>query len=358
MLTAATSSQSTLFRKTQTSSTVLGVLPPIELFKDRFGPVRYVMAPMAGISDIVFRSLIRELGAEVVVSELLSAEGLIRGGEKTRDMMRFSEAERPVGIQLFGSSVQSMKEAARIVQEEGADFVDVNFGCPVKKVVSDGAGAAWLREPERMEELLTSMKSSLRIPLTIKVRTGWDESQINVLDVVHAAARSGVSWVAIHGRTRAQGYSGSADWELIREVARVSPIPIIGNGDLVSAAQAVARIEQGYANAVMIGRGALKNPWIFQEILGSQPDYDFVKLIERHFELAIEHRGKYRAFLTLKKFLAWYATGIPGCSRFRSELFGADSIESLKAVALEFFSHHTFVPKVDDGQPFLMGGHG
>ena len=149
---------------------------------------------MAGISDIVFRSLIREMGAQVVVSELLSAEGLIRGGEKTRDMMRFSEQERPVGIQLFGSSVASMVEAARIVQEEGADFVDINFGCPVKKVVCDGAGAAWLKEPERMGELLVAMKAVLRIPLTIKVRTGWDDASINVHEIVKTAAQSGVAW--------------------------------------------------------------------------------------------------------------------------------------------------------------------
>lgn len=334
------------------------MLPPLTLFEERFGPVRYLMAPMAGISDIVFRSLIREMGAQVVVSELLSAEGLIRGGEKTRDMMRFSESERPVGIQLFGSSIASMVEAARIVQEEGADFVDVNFGCPVKKVVCDGAGAAWLRDPERMGELLSSMKAVLRIPLTIKVRTGWDDSSINVLEVVNAAARSGVAWVAIHGRTRAQGYAGHANWDLIREVALASPIPIIGNGDLVNAAQAIRRVEEGYANAVMIGRGALKNPWIFQEILGQNPDFDFIRLIERHFDLAIEHRGKYRAFLSLKKFLAWYATGIPGCSRFRSELFTADGIDSLKAVALDYFRGMNFQPKTDDGQPFLMGGHG
>lgn len=334
------------------------MLPPISLFEERFGLLRYVMAPMAGISDIVFRSLIREMGAQAVVSELLSAEGLIRGGEKTKDMMRFSELERPVGIQLFGSSIPSMVEAARIVQSEGADFVDINFGCPVKKVVCDGAGAAWLKEPERMGELLSAMKAVLRIPLTIKVRTGWDDQSRNVADVVAVAARSGAAWVAIHGRTRAQGYAGSADWDLIREVAHNSPIPIIGNGDLVTASAAQQKIADGYAHAVMIGRGALKNPWIFQEILGQSPDFDFVRLIERHFELALEHRGKFRAFLSLKKFLAWYAAGLPGCSLFRASLFKAADIESLKSVALDYFRMQNHRPKHDDGQAFLMGGHG
>ena len=334
------------------------MLPPITLFQERFGPVRYVMAPMAGISDIVFRSLIRELGAQVVVSELLSSEGLVRGGEKTRDMMRFAQGERPVGIQLFGSSVASMTEAARIVQSEGADFVDVNFGCPVKKVVSDGAGAAWLKEPAKLGELLSTMKAALRIPLTIKIRTGWDDQSINAMDIVKVAADCGVAWVAIHGRTRAQGYAGLADWELIRKVAIQSPIPIIGNGDLITAEQAVSRIENGYAHAVMIGRGALKNPWIFQQIAGQTPDFDFIKLIERHFELAIEYRGKFRAFLSLKKFLAWYAAGYPGASVFRASLFKAEDIDALKAIAVEYFGRVNYRPKTDDGQPFLMGGHG
>jgi tRNA-dihydrouridine synthase B len=334
------------------------VLPPITLFEERFGPVRYLMAPMAGISDIVFRSLIRELGAEVVVSELLSAEGMIRGGERTRDMMRFAESERPVGIQLFGHNIQSMVEAARIVQGEGADFVDINFGCPVKKVVSDGAGAAWLKEPAKLGELLRAMKAVLRIPLTIKVRTGWDDQSITVKEVVKVAADCGVAWVAIHGRTRAQGYSGLADWELIRQVAIESPIPIIGNGDIITAHQAISRIENGYANAVMIGRGALKNPWIFAQIVGKTPDFDFIRLIERHFELAIEHRGTARAFLSLKKFLAWYAAGYPGCSVFRASLFKAEDIHALKACALDYFRTVNYSPKTDDGQPFLMGGHG
>ena len=334
------------------------MLAPITLFEERFGPVRYLMAPMAGITDVVFRTLIREMGAQVVVSELLSAEGLVRGGEKTRDMMRMCETERPVGIQIFGSSVASMTEAAKIVQSEGADFVDINFGCPVKKVVCDGAGAAWLKEPAKLGELLLSMKNVLRIPLTIKIRTGWDENSINCQEVVRVAAECGVAWVAIHGRTRSQGYAGYADWELIRQVAIQSPIPIIGNGDIITAAQAAHRIEQGYCHAVMVGRGALKNPWIFQQILGQDPDFNFCNLVERHFDLAIQHRGKFRAYLSLKKFMAWYATGYPGASAFRSQLFACKDIEALKGCAIEYFSTVNYRPKTDDGQPFLMGGHG
>jgi nifR3 family TIM-barrel protein len=335
------------------------MLPPISIFEERFGKIRFFMAPMAGISDVVFRRLIREMGAQIVVSELVSAEGLIRAGEKSLELMRFCEEERPVGIQIFGSKVQSLVDAAQFVQDQGADFVDINFGCPVKKVVCDGAGAAWLKDPVALGKLLCAVKKDLRIPLTIKVRTGWDEASINVKDTVRIASESGITWVAIHGRTRAQGYAGLADWELIRQTAIESPIPIIGNGDILTASQAHFRIDQGYSHAVMIGRGALKNPWIFQEILQGKEsvDYDFVKLVNRHFELAVEHKGRKRAFLSLKKFLAWYATGFQGASLFRASLFSTEDIDELKNIALDFFKEVKHQPQ-DDGKPFLMGGHG
>jgi len=322
------------------------------------GSFRLAMAPMAGITDIVFRRLIREMGAEVVISELVSAEGLVRGGEKSRELMQYCEQERPVGIQIFGSSPESLANAAHYVQEEGADFVDINFGCPVKKVVCDGSGAAWLKNPEAMGDLLTQIKSKLKIPLTIKVRTGWDENSINLERVVQVASQVGIHWVSIHGRTRAQGYSGESNWNLIREVAQKNFLPIFGNGDIVTAEKGLELLEQGYSHGIMIGRGALKNPWIFEEILKKPGiDYDFPKLIERHFELALEHKGRKRAFLSLKKFFAWYAAGFPGASLFRASLFQTNDVEELKKLALDFFSGHRSRPQ-NDGQPFLMGGHG
>ena len=336
------------------------MLPPITLFKERFGEIRYMLAPMAGITDTVFRLLMRQMGSQVVISELLSSEGLVRGGQRTRQMLQFDERERPVGIQIFGSHIPTMKEAAKIVQEEGADFVDINFGCPVKKVVCDGSGSAWLKEPQKMGELLSEIKASIRVPLTIKVRTGWDEHSKNVKEVVRVAGESGVSWVAIHGRTRAQGYSGLADWELIREVALSSPIPVIGNGDIITSGQAQQKIDSGFCNAVMIGRGALKNPWIFRELLENNNlnEYDFIQLIRTHFSLAIEKKDRDRAFLSLKKFMGWYAAGYPHASTFRGKIFETHDVDELHSLAMDFFGHHTFIKPVDDGKPFLMGGHG
>jgi tRNA-dihydrouridine synthase B len=339
------------------------MLPPITTFQHRFGPLRYFMAPMAGITDVVFRTLIRQMGAEVVISELLSAEGLVRGGQKTRDLMRFSEQERPIGIQLFGSDKKTLTEAAHIVESEGADFVDINFGCPVRKVVCDGAGAAWLKEPEKMGDLLGAIKAALRIPLTIKVRTGWDEESRNVEEVVRVAGAVGVSWVAIHGRTRAQGYAGQSDWDLIRHVARSSSIPVIGNGDILTSQDALLRIANGDAHAVMIGRGALKNPWIFRQIIeksfeGVEGERNLLAVIDKHFDLAIEFKGQTRAYLSLKKFMGWYAAGFPYSSSFRSRIFQTHDIHELRQIATDYFSSVNVTDRVADTQPFLMGGHG
>lgn len=335
------------------------MLPPITTFWDKWGPVRYFMAPMAGITDSTFRTLIRELGAEVVISELVSSEGLRRGGQRTRDLMAFCEAERPVGIQIFGCDIESMTDGARIVQDAGADFVDINFGCPVKKVVSDGGGSAWLKDPVALGKLLTSMKGVLNIPLTIKIRTGWDSDSVNAHEVVSVAADCGVDWVAIHGRTRAQGYAGSADWDYIREVARAAGIPVIGNGDILTAEQARSRVENGDAHGVMVGRGVLKNPWIFKELAGDTEREPFVNLIERHFALAVENKGEQRAFLSLKKFMAWYASGYPGASAFRRSIFAEiKDIETLRSYCGDYFARNARFEKVDDGKPFLMGGHG
>lgn len=313
---------------------------------------------MAGITDVAFRLLMREMGAQAVVSELVSAEGLVRGGQKTRELMAFSAEESPVGIQIFGHKVESLVEAARIVQGEGADFVDINFGCPVKKVVCDGGGAAWLRDPVVLGKLLQDLRGALRIPLSIKVRTGWDESSRNVAEIVRVAGDCGVNWIAIHGRTRAQGYSGLADWELIREVSQEAKIPVVGNGDILTAAQAKRRIKEGYAHAVMIGRGALKTPWIFSEIHGHSVERDILSVIHRHFDLALNWKGRTRAFLSLKKFIGWYAAGYPHSSQFRSSIFQTDDVDHLRAITVDYFQSIAEYTKIDDGQPFLMGGHG
>ena len=225
----------------------------------------FVLAPMAGITDMPFRAFMKSMGAGVVVSELVSANGIKYGGENTLKLLDYEESERPVGLQLFGEDPQVLADAARKVQELGADFVDLNFGCPVKKVVQKGGGSAVLKDIPHLQKILRAVKSAITIPLTIKIRTGWDQNQRNAVEVIKVAHDEGIAWVAIHGRTRSQGYSGSADWEFIASIKAVSPIPIIGNGDITTAEMAVNRLRQSQCDGVMIGRGCLKNPWIFQE---------------------------------------------------------------------------------------------
>src|SRR5262245_15684821 len=235
----------------------------------------FVLAPMAAITDRPFRSFMREMGCGVVVSELVSATGLKYSSEKTLKLMEFDEVQHPVGIQLFGEELDHLSEAAKKVEQLGADFVDLNFGCPVPKVVKKGAGAACLRDPARLAEILRTVKSAITIPLTIKIRTGWDEGSRNALEIANIAYNEGVHWVAIHGRTRAQAYTGFADWDFISEVKEKAKLPILGNGDIQSAAQANSRLQQSGCDGVLIGRGCLKNPWIFEESL---------RLFQRDFE--------------------------------------------------------------------------
>lgn len=335
------------------------VLSPIELFAKRHGKATLFLAPMSGITDSVFRHLMREMGVHVVISDLISADGLFRNGEKTITRMDYCEEERPIGIQLFGGNEEALVEATKMVEQKGVDFVDLNLGCPVKKVVKRGGGSAWLRDPIALGNLLTKMKRATQLPLTIKIRTGWDESSINAAEIVHIAYESGCSWVAIHGRTRAQGYQGKANWELIKKVAQSSPLPIIGNGDLIDPLSIRSKLHNGYAHAMMIGRGALKNPWIFLEAAGALTDKSsFIPLIERHFALALQKTDPRRALLSLKKFLAWYSSGLLGSAAFRKALFSIQQVESLQVLAREFFSSVNPADKRIDSGAFLMGGPG
>ncbi|SVE56906.1 uncharacterized protein METZ01_LOCUS509760, partial [marine metagenome] len=230
-------------------------------------------APMAGITDICFRQLMDEMEAGVLVSELVSAKGLLYNSKKTHRMIEIHQKPKSlVGIQLFGESENDIISAAHFVKEAGAAFVDINLGCPVNKVVKKGCGAALMRDPAYLETFLTKIKRRIDLPLTVKMRTGWSHDELTIHECVRAANNSGCEWVVIHGRTRAQGYEGQADWDLIAEVKQSAKIPIIGNGDIRTAQQAQALLNHFGVDAVMIGRGALRNPWIFKECIGTDKD--------------------------------------------------------------------------------------
>lgn len=326
----------------------------------------FVLAPMAGITDHSFRSFMKELDASVVITELVSSTGIEYASRKTIELMSFDESQRPVGIQLFGEEPEVMARAARFAQEKGADFVDLNFGCPVPKVVKKGAGSAILKDLPALSEMVTTVKKAIDIPLTIKIRTGWDSTSRNAVDVCRVAADAGVEWVAIHGRTRAQGYEGLADWDYIADVKAKSSIPILGNGDVLTAHRACRLMRETQVDGIMIGRGALKNPYIFREALrlwkghgSSFERRDFVRLFQRLADHLSQRCNDHILQIQLRKFAAWFATGYAGAAVFRKAVFQSQSASETMALARAFFETISLVEQEDTSQEaFLMGGHG
>ncbi len=319
------------------------------------------LAPMAGITDVCFRRLMDEMQAGVLISELVSAKGLFHNSEKTRKMMRIHKNPGTlVGVQLFGESAEDIVQAASVVEETGADFIDINMGCPVKKVTKKGCGAALLRDPAYLEIFLTTIKKGIRLPLTVKMRTGWNENELTIHECVEAAYQSGCEWVAIHGRTRAQGYEGKADWDLIAEVKHRAKLPIIGNGDIRSAAQAKQRLRETGVDAVMIGRGALRNPWIFKECVGVSVQRAGLELLNHYLNGLRENYDLRSTLILLRKFSSWLAFGYPGAAKFRKNMFECHTVSEVMRQAENFFSQvaELPVPAFEDSEEFMMGGHG
>ncbi len=326
----------------------------------------FVLAPMAAITDMVFRLFMRRQGAGILTSELISANGLFYNSEKTKKMMRFYEEERPIGIQIFGEDEAALVNAAQYVEQLGADFVDINLGCPVKKVVKKGAGSALLKEPDKLRSICRSIKNKISIPLTIKIRTGWDHNSKNALDIVQLAYDEGVTWVAIHGRTRSQAYTGEADWDYIAGVKANSPIPIIGNGDVTSAEIAVNRLNKSKVDGVMIGRGCLKNPWIFQQSLklwnGTEItpiSDDYMPLFDFIVEAGQEKFEERNLTLLLRKLANWYSSGLPGSAEFRRSIFTARGLDETMDSIRNYYGGVMPALREDTShEAFLMGGHG
>jgi len=319
------------------------------------------LAPMAGITDVCFRQLMDEMQAGVLISELVSAKGLFFNSEKTRKMMRIHKSPGTiVGIQLFGESAEDIVQAVSVVEETGADFIDINMGCPVKKVIKKGCGAALMRDPAYLEKFLTTIKKGIRLPLTVKMRTGWNENELTIHECVEAAYQSGCEWVAIHGRTRAQGYEGKADWDLIAEVKQRAKLPIIGNGDIRSAAQANQRLQETGVDAVMIGRGALRNPWIFKECVGVSDERVGLELLNRYLNGLRENYDLRSTLILLRKFSSWLVFGYPGAAKFRRNMFECHTASEVMQQAENFFGQVAKlpVPAFEDSEQFMMGGHG
>ena len=283
------------------------------------------LAPMAGITDLPFRTIVREFGCGLAFTEMVSANGLVRGTGKTCRYLDSSPADRPLGVQLFGSDPKTLAEATGMMADRGADLVDINMGCPVKKVVKTGSGAALMRDPQRVAAILQAMRKATDLPLTLKIRSGWRHREINALEIGHIAEQSGADAIILHPRTADQGFSGEADWRLIAALKAQLRIPVIGSGDVRRPEDAGRMLGETGCDGVMVGRGALGNPWLIGNILRrltggevSDPSLaERLELIRRHLEMAVEYFGETVGARDFRKHLLWYTKGLRGGAQFR-----------------------------------------
>lgn len=283
---------------------------------------KIVVAPMAGISNMTFRRICKSMGASLVVAEMVSDKAITYGNEKTFELLRMNDDERPISQQIFGSDVKSFVEAAKIVEEKmKPDIIDINMGCPVPKVaVKNQAGSALLKNPEKVGEIIKAVVGAVNVPVTVKIRSGWDQSSINAVEIAKIAEANGASAITVHARTRAQGYAGKADWNIIKEVVNAVDIPVIGNGDVVSCYDAKKMLDETGCSAVMIGRGLLGNPWLIKECVeylesGKLPgviDYnEKIDMMEYHLNKLCEDKTEKQAVLEIRNHLLNYLKGLP-----------------------------------------------
>ncbi len=296
------------------------------------------LAPMEDVSDYPFRMICKKLGADVVYSEFISSEALIRDAEKAFKKMTIKPQEHPIGIQIYGNRIEAMVEAAQIAEEKGPDFIDINFGCPVKKVALKGAGSGLLQDVPKMIKMCEAVVRSVELPVTAKTRLGWDAQTIQIVDIAQKMESVGIEALAIHGRTRAQGYKGEADWECIAETKQAVKIPIIGNGDVVDPRQAIEYFEKYGVDAVMIGRGAIHNPWIFRDAkayreTGFVPEPpslpERVEILKEHYLLNIEYKGIARGIREMRKHISGYIKGLPHISKFRQKIVTVEGLDEI-----------------------------
>lgn len=322
-----------------------------------------VLAPLAGHTDRAFRGLVRELGGcGLVVTEMVSSEGLTRGSEFSKELAAVTSTERPVGVQIFGSDPERMGEAAAMVEDMGADLVDINMGCPVPKVTKKGSGAALMKDVRRAGAIVSRMVARTTVPVTVKIRSGWDHNSINAPEVARALEDAGASAITVHPRCRSERHRGEAAWVVIRDVKRAVRIPVIGNGDVRGPESAKKMIEETGVDGIMIGRGALLNPWVFRQIVTDDDTPPVMEDYERLFAGFIARLREYlpeRVVLTrMKAFIGWVTKGLHGGHALRRDVYAAKSLPEAVSIFERYFSSvGSSVGAKPNGYPSLGVAH-
>lgn len=300
-----------------------------------------ILAPMAGVTDLPFRLLCKEQGCGMMCTEMVSAKAIYFKNKNTAPLLEVQEGERPIAIQMFGSDPVIMSEMAKQIEEGPYDIIDINMGCPVPKIVNNGEGSALMKNPKLVEEILTAMVKTLKKPVTVKFRKGFNDESVNAVEMAKIAESCGVAAVAVHGRTREQYYSGKADWEIIRKVKEAVRIPVLGNGDIFTPENAKAMLETTGCDGLMIARGAKGNPWIFKRInhyletgeLLPEPGSEEIKeMLLRHGALLVSHKGEVMGIREMRKHVAWYTAGLPHSSALRNEVNQVETYEAFQSL--------------------------
>jgi nifR3 family TIM-barrel protein len=304
-----------------------------------------VLAPMAGITTLPYRRIMKHFGAALVFTEMISANGLIRDGKKTMELLVSCPEEKPLGVQLFGDDPEVLAEATRIIADS-CRLLDINMGCPVKKVIRSGAGSALLKEPQRVAKIIRAVRAAFPGPLTVKIRSGWDSDSINFIEIGRIAETEGVDAITLHPRTRRQAFGGKADWRQIGELKAALQIPVIGSGDIFQPADGLKMLQKTCCDAIMIGRGGYGNPWlisgILQELNGQPPlpvpVAEKRQIALQHLQWHREQFGDRKTLFEMRKHLSWYVRGLNGASQFRGELQKATDVAQLINQVNRFFS--------------------